>query len=268
MTLAKTMPTTMYFEQFYLDACPCFLSVRAEGEGGGGRSPARRRSYCRRPSNTGLRIRAPFLRLICMRTSFPVIGNGSAYGRANLHRCPSGGNLSARGTTEWLRAAGLAGENQPSSKLRAHSRERLSGCDRRRKSPEPWAVLTGDTLFIGDVGRPDLSTRHTPAQLAGFFMTACTTSSWLLPTTWWCIRRTGPGRFVGVTCARNAPDDWDREAHQHCTRDPQPRRICATVDHQPAVLARIFSEGCRDQPGRSGAARRPCRSCHAFRPGR
>ncbi len=35
------------------------------------------------------------------------------------------------------------------------------------KSAAPWAVLTGDTLFIGDVGRPDLSSRHTPAQLAG-----------------------------------------------------------------------------------------------------
>ena len=35
------------------------------------------------------------------------------------------------------------------------------------KSPAPWAVLTGDTLFIGDVGRPDLSTTHTPQQLAG-----------------------------------------------------------------------------------------------------
>src|SRR5580693_4613392 len=35
------------------------------------------------------------------------------------------------------------------------------------KSPAPWAVLTGDTLFLGDVGRPDLSPRHTPAQLAG-----------------------------------------------------------------------------------------------------
>jgi rhodanese-related sulfurtransferase len=34
------------------------------------------------------------------------------------------------------------------------------------KSAAPWAVLTGDTLFIGDVGRPDLSPRHTPAQLA------------------------------------------------------------------------------------------------------
>ena len=35
------------------------------------------------------------------------------------------------------------------------------------KSSEPWAVLTGDTLFIGDVGRPDLSTTHTPVELAG-----------------------------------------------------------------------------------------------------
>ena len=25
-----------------------------------------------------------------------------------------------------------------------------------RQGPEPWAVLTGDTLFVGDVGRPDL----------------------------------------------------------------------------------------------------------------
>jgi hydroxyacylglutathione hydrolase len=36
-----------------------------------------------------------------------------------------------------------------------------------RKSGQPSAVLTGDTLFIGDVGRPDLSRSHTPQQLAG-----------------------------------------------------------------------------------------------------
>jgi hydroxyacylglutathione hydrolase len=35
------------------------------------------------------------------------------------------------------------------------------------KSVQPCAVLTGDTLFIGDVGRPDLSKTHTPQQLAG-----------------------------------------------------------------------------------------------------
>lgn len=40
----------------------------------------------------------------------------------------------------------------------------VTDLDRR---PEPGAVLTGDTLFIGDVGRPDLSPEHTPEQLAG-----------------------------------------------------------------------------------------------------
>ncbi len=35
------------------------------------------------------------------------------------------------------------------------------------KSQQPWAVLTGDTLFIGDVGRPDLSPTYSSQQLAG-----------------------------------------------------------------------------------------------------
>ena len=34
------------------------------------------------------------------------------------------------------------------------------------KSGAPFAVLTGDTLFLGDAGRPDLSRTHTPQQLA------------------------------------------------------------------------------------------------------
>jgi hydroxyacylglutathione hydrolase len=37
----------------------------------------------------------------------------------------------------------------------------------KERSSRPWAVLTGDTLFLGDVGRPDLSKRYTPTQLAG-----------------------------------------------------------------------------------------------------
>ena len=34
------------------------------------------------------------------------------------------------------------------------------------ESPRPKALFTGDTLFVGDVGRPDLSAEHTPQQLA------------------------------------------------------------------------------------------------------
>jgi glyoxylase-like metal-dependent hydrolase (beta-lactamase superfamily II)/rhodanese-related sulfurtransferase len=34
------------------------------------------------------------------------------------------------------------------------------------KPDRPKSVFTGDTLFVGDVGRPDLSANHTPQQLA------------------------------------------------------------------------------------------------------
>lgn len=34
------------------------------------------------------------------------------------------------------------------------------------ETAQPCAVLTGDTLFIGDVGRPDLSRTHSPGELA------------------------------------------------------------------------------------------------------
>ncbi|HET7184128.1 MAG TPA: MBL fold metallo-hydrolase, partial [Terriglobales bacterium] len=39
--------------------------------------------------------------------------------------------------------------------------------DREKSADQPWAVFTGDTLFIGDVGRPDLAEGYTPQQLAG-----------------------------------------------------------------------------------------------------
>src|SRR5215813_4335688 len=49
------------------------------------------------------------------------------------------------------------------------------------RSPEPFAVLTGDTLFIGDVGRPDLSPNHTPQQLAGLLYDSLHTKLLPLP---------------------------------------------------------------------------------------
>ena len=39
-----------------------------------------------------------------------------------------------------------------------HTPESISVVVRETPDAEPWAVLTGDTLFIGDVGRPDLLT--------------------------------------------------------------------------------------------------------------
>src|SRR5919201_360994 len=38
--------------------------------------------------------------------------------------------------------------------------------DRRRGDLEPWLVFTGDSLLVGDVGRPDLHARGEPESLA------------------------------------------------------------------------------------------------------
>ena len=45
------------------------------------------------------------------------------------------------------------------------------------RSPEPLAVLTGDTLFIGDVGRPDLSGTRLHKSWRPCSTTACTGNS-------------------------------------------------------------------------------------------
>lgn len=49
------------------------------------------------------------------------------------------------------------------------------------KPEQPMAVLTGDTLFIGDVGRPDLSGDLTPQQLAGMLYDSLHTKLLTLP---------------------------------------------------------------------------------------
>ena len=43
----------------------------------------------------------------------------------------------------------------------------LVGGDRRRGTDEPWFALTGDTLFVGDAGRPDLYGEGSAEAFAG-----------------------------------------------------------------------------------------------------
>jgi glyoxylase-like metal-dependent hydrolase (beta-lactamase superfamily II)/rhodanese-related sulfurtransferase len=67
------------------------------------------------------------------------------------------------------------------------------------KSLEPWAVLTGYTLFIGDVGRPDLSPRHTPAELAGMLYDSLHNKLLALPDHVLVY----PAHGAGSLCGRN-----------------------------------------------------------------
>jgi hydroxyacylglutathione hydrolase len=67
------------------------------------------------------------------------------------------------------------------------------------KSAKPWAVLTGDTLFIGDVGRPDLSESHTPAELAGMLYDSLHNKLLKLPDDVLVY----PAHGAGSLCGRN-----------------------------------------------------------------
>lgn len=67
------------------------------------------------------------------------------------------------------------------------------------RSPEPWAVLTGDTLFLGDVGRPDLSRTHTPEQLAGMLYDSLHGKLMKLPDSTLVY----PAHGAGSLCGRN-----------------------------------------------------------------
>ena len=87
------------------------------------------------------------------------------------------------------------------------------------KSPEPSAVLTGDTLFVGDVGRPDLSKASAPG--AGWNAVRLPAHQTAHPAR--CgdrVSRTR-SRFAVRTQSGNVPilDDRQREADELCTPD-------------------------------------------------
>lgn len=65
------------------------------------------------------------------------------------------------------------------------------------KQGKPWAVLTGDTLFIGDVGRPDLSRTHTPRQLAGLLYDSLHQKLMTLPDSVQVFPAHGAGSLCG-----------------------------------------------------------------------
>jgi hydroxyacylglutathione hydrolase len=67
------------------------------------------------------------------------------------------------------------------------------------KSDSPWAAFTGDTLFIGDVGRPDLSQSHTPAELAGLLYDSLHNKLMKLPGDVLVY----PAHGAGSLCGRN-----------------------------------------------------------------
>ena len=111
------------------------------------------------------------------------------------------------------------------------------------RSPEPWAVLTGDTLFIGDVGRPDLSPSHTPQQLAALLYDSLHTKLLTLPDT----VEVYPAHGAGSLCGRNiSPERYSTIGEQRTfnyalqlmSRDEFVRLLTAELPARPEYFLR------------------------------
>ncbi|MGI9103926.1 MAG: rhodanese-like domain-containing protein [Terriglobales bacterium] len=114
--------------------------------------------------------------------------------------------------------------------------------DAEKSAEKPWAVLTGDTLFIGDVGRPDLSETHTPQQLAGLMYDSLHQKLLTLPDDVLVY----PAHGAGSLCGRNmraerfstiGTERLTNYALQIKTRDEFVRELTSKLPPRPKYFA-------------------------------
>ena len=91
------------------------------------------------------------------------------------------------------------------------------------RGPDPVAVLTGDTLFIGDVGRPDLSESHTPQQLAGLLYDSLHRKLLALPDGVQVYPAHGAGSMCGRNISADRSSTIGRERASNYALRPMPR---------------------------------------------
>jgi glyoxylase-like metal-dependent hydrolase (beta-lactamase superfamily II) len=110
------------------------------------------------------------------------------------------------------------------------------------KSSAPWAVLTGDTLFLGDVGRPDLSKTHSAQQLAGMLYESLHNKVLRLPDNVLVYPAHGAGSLCGrnMRAERSSTIGTERltnYALQINTRDEFVRQLTANLPARPDYFA-------------------------------
>jgi hydroxyacylglutathione hydrolase len=106
------------------------------------------------------------------------------------------------------------------------------------KSSQPWAVLTGDTLFIGDVGRPDLSRTHTPQQLAALLYDSLHRKLLTLPDATLVYPAHGAGSLCGrsMRAERSSTIGTERRTNyalQISSREEFVRQLTANLPARP-----------------------------------
>lgn len=111
------------------------------------------------------------------------------------------------------------------------------------RGPDPWAVLTGDTLFIGDVGRPDLSPAHTPQQLAGLLHDSLHQKLLTLPDSVEVYPAHGAGSLCGRNISPERRSTIGKERQFNYALRPMPRDVfihllTADLPERPEYFAR------------------------------
>jgi hydroxyacylglutathione hydrolase len=106
-------------------------------------------------------------------------------------------------------------------------------------SSQPLKVFTGDTLFIGDVGRPDLvgSKGHTAEAMAGMLYDSLHQKLCTLPPTVEVYPAHGAGSACGRNISKETSSTMGREAATNYALQPMPREAFVrlmTTDLPPA----------------------------------
>jgi len=111
------------------------------------------------------------------------------------------------------------------------------------KSKAPWAALTGDTLFIGDVGRPDLSPDYTSQQLAGMLYDSLHDKLFKLADDVEVYPAHGAGSLCGRSIGSERSSTIGKEkqfnyALQKMTRDDFIQMLTAELPERPGYFSR------------------------------
>lgn len=192
----------MYFEQFYL-TCLAHASYMIGSEGEAAVVDPQRDVdiYLKTAEEQGLKIRhifethlhADFVsghKELAARTG-ATIYIGAEAKAGFVHRALRDGDEVRVGAVR-IRALGTPGHT-PEGMCFVVIEDGAAGGEK-----QPYAVLTGDTLFIGDVGRPDLSPTHTPQELAGLLYDSLHEKLLTLPD----ATRVYPAHGAGSLCGR------------------------------------------------------------------
>ncbi len=97
------------------------------------------------------------------------------------------------------------------------------------RGESPAAVLTGDTLFIGDVGRPDLSESHTPQELARMLYDSLREKILRLPDETLVYPAHGAGSMCGRNISADRNSTIGRERRTNYALQPMEREAFVSM---------------------------------------